>query len=508
MTAPNGGENLTIGDRQTSHWTLADGARAWARSTSEAVSPTQGHAQAQRKPRSPSTRRRPATRYSWNVTPPPATDYRLRLVYNDGAGNEITRDESDTDFTVGVAGHRLTLTVTAPNGGEQLGTGTPTTATWTLSEAVPVGSFDVYAREHQPRRRRPAQQQPDRRRPGEDRLQLRLDGDADAGEPTTSCTSSTATTTARRPSTTARTPSSRSTRRTPCDLVAVGKYEYVADGLSGLKIYDISNPSAPTLVGACDTPGNAQGVVVKGDYAYVADGAPGMQVVDVNDPAHPAIVKTLATLAGAPAPVAVGRRRPRGLRQRPAGWTVTNGTMSVDTDHVKHGAASLKVAAAPGTTAQIVADTNWDLSRENQQHPDVGLPAQHGHVAGLGQQQPQSQSLAVERTTLSNFFCALHCVNVHEGWNLLHWAPGGRRRSRLDRRTPAVRPVGTSRSADGAPGRGARRSGLRGLVRRLPRGRRPASSRPSCGPSTTATRRTTRTSSPTCSRTARRRRCS
>lgn len=71
------------------------------------------------------------------------------------------------------------------------------------------------------------------------------------------------------------------------DLVVAGNLAYIADGPSGLRIHDVSDPANPQLAGFLDTPGNAWGVAVSGSYAYVADGATGLRVIDVANPASP-----------------------------------------------------------------------------------------------------------------------------------------------------------------------------------------------------------------------------
>jgi len=43
-----------------------------------------------------------------------------------------------------------------------------------------------------------------------------------------------------------------------------GKYAYVASGRGGLKVFDVSNPSKPRLVGSYKTEGFAIGVDVEG----------------------------------------------------------------------------------------------------------------------------------------------------------------------------------------------------------------------------------------------------
>jgi hypothetical protein len=62
-------------------------------------------------------------------------------------------------------------------------------------------------------------------------------------------------------------------------VVVAGNHAYLADGLSGLQVIDISDPTSPQAVGSVNTPGRARGVVVAGDHAYVADGRSGLQVL-------------------------------------------------------------------------------------------------------------------------------------------------------------------------------------------------------------------------------------
>ncbi|MCR4424466.1 MAG: hypothetical protein NUW10_07985, partial [candidate division WOR-3 bacterium] len=64
-------------------------------------------------------------------------------------------------------------------------------------------------------------------------------------------------------------------------------YAYVADGGSGLRVVDVSNPSNPVEIGHCETPGYARGVAVAGSYAYVADDYHGLRVIDVSNPSNP-----------------------------------------------------------------------------------------------------------------------------------------------------------------------------------------------------------------------------
>ncbi|NRA00125.1 MAG: hypothetical protein HRU01_26785, partial [Myxococcales bacterium] len=68
------------------------------------------------------------------------------------------------------------------------------------------------------------------------------------------------------------------------DVEVVGGLAYVADGSSGLRVIDVSNPAAPVELGALDTPGGALNVEVVGGLAYVADYDSGLRVIDVSNP--------------------------------------------------------------------------------------------------------------------------------------------------------------------------------------------------------------------------------
>ena len=70
-------------------------------------------------------------------------------------------------------------------------------------------------------------------------------------------------------------------------VFVVGDFAYVADAGSGLRVIDVSDPENPDEVGFYDTPGSAYGVFVVGDFAYVADAGSGLRVIDVSDPENP-----------------------------------------------------------------------------------------------------------------------------------------------------------------------------------------------------------------------------
>ncbi|MCH7975992.1 MAG: T9SS type A sorting domain-containing protein [Bacteroidetes bacterium] len=81
------------------------------------------------------------------------------------------------------------------------------------------------------------------------------------------------------------------------DLLAIaveGDFAYVGRGVDGIGVYDISDPSSPTLVHTSDTPGSANGIAVAGTTMYVADGnnanGPDFRIYDISTPESPTLL--------------------------------------------------------------------------------------------------------------------------------------------------------------------------------------------------------------------------
>src|SRR5688572_1774107 len=67
--------------------------------------------------------------------------------------------------------------------------------------------------------------------------------------------------------------------RGPAASVAVqGNYAYLALGLAGFVVIDISNPQKPIQVGHYNTVGRALSLKVLGQHCYVADQHGGLQI--------------------------------------------------------------------------------------------------------------------------------------------------------------------------------------------------------------------------------------
>lgn len=69
------------------------------------------------------------------------------------------------------------------------------------------------------------------------------------------------------------------------------EYLYVADWTNGLLVYNVSDPSSPVLVARLEEADWAEKVHVSGDRAYVACYNEGLKVVDVSNPANPVLLK-------------------------------------------------------------------------------------------------------------------------------------------------------------------------------------------------------------------------
>jgi hypothetical protein len=79
-------------------------------------------------------------------------------------------------------------------------------------------------------------------------------------------------------------------------LAAAGTLVYVADGNAGLQVVDVADPDAPVLRGRVSSISDAYDVVLAGNYAYVAASGAGVVVVDVTDPDGPLSVRTVDTV--------------------------------------------------------------------------------------------------------------------------------------------------------------------------------------------------------------------
>ena len=76
------------------------------------------------------------------------------------------------------------------------------------------------------------------------------------------------------------------------DIFVRDHVAYVAASSAGLAIVDVADPAGPVLIGTCATMESATDIDVAGDLAYVVVGRSGIQIIDVSDLTAPAIIST------------------------------------------------------------------------------------------------------------------------------------------------------------------------------------------------------------------------
>ena len=57
-----------------------------------------------------------------------------------------------------------------------------------------------------------------------------------------------------------------------------------------LRVFDVTDPTSPTIVGEVITQTGPRDIVLEGDYAYLSGDTWGLQIADISDPAAPCIV--------------------------------------------------------------------------------------------------------------------------------------------------------------------------------------------------------------------------
>jgi len=76
----------------------------------------------------------------------------------------------------------------------------------------------------------------------------------------------------------------------PRDVVIGGDYAYIATGLSGLKVVDISNPEDPEVVNTVYTPNRADNIVIQNEYLYLQRYDGHVMIFDISEPHNPQLI--------------------------------------------------------------------------------------------------------------------------------------------------------------------------------------------------------------------------
>ncbi|MFH1675864.1 MAG: hypothetical protein ABIC40_02480, partial [bacterium] len=79
----------------------------------------------------------------------------------------------------------------------------------------------------------------------------------------------------------------------PADVAVDGNYAFVAAGINGLHIFDISDPLNPVWYNRLDLNGKIESVYTSGGYAYVTDFYNGLQIIDIDPIEDAHAVKTV-----------------------------------------------------------------------------------------------------------------------------------------------------------------------------------------------------------------------
>jgi hypothetical protein len=79
------------------------------------------------------------------------------------------------------------------------------------------------------------------------------------------------------------------------DIYVEGKYAYIANGVNGFLIINISDKQNPNIESRVDTPGYANSIFILDEYAFIADGEMGIQVIDLTDKKDPIVIKNYDT---------------------------------------------------------------------------------------------------------------------------------------------------------------------------------------------------------------------
>jgi len=87
------------------------------------------------------------------------------------------------------------------------------------------------------------------------------------------------------------------------DIAVAGSYAYISDSDEGMRVYDVSDPTLPVLMGGVGCAESARALALIGDHAYVAydrqyHDAGSLQVIDIGQVASPEMIGRLDSIHG------------------------------------------------------------------------------------------------------------------------------------------------------------------------------------------------------------------
>ncbi len=126
--------------------------------------------------------------------------------------------------------------------------------------------------------------------------------------------------------------------------VVSGTRLFLADGLNGLFVFDVSDPTAPQPLALCDTPGYAHNLAVADGLVYVADYRAGLVVVEAEGLATPPV----PDVGTPPAPTTGCPPLSCGEATYASGGQVRGVAVDGERAFLASGSAGLEVLALPG----------------------------------------------------------------------------------------------------------------------------------------------------------------
>ena len=165
-------------------------------------------------------------------------------------------------------------------------------------------------------------------------------------------------------------------------VAVAGNYLFLANGEDGLRIFDVSNPSAPIGLGHANDGGYARAVAVSGNFAYLANDTNGVVAYDVTDPSAPVSVAT-NSLGGAAQGVAVGTNL----------VFVANGTNGLGI-HQGSDLARLGVLSGAGFAQGVASAGNYVYVADGSSGLVVGDVSDPAHPSAVFANQPSPYGFA------------------------------------------------------------------------------------------------------------------
>jgi hypothetical protein len=76
-------------------------------------------------------------------------------------------------------------------------------------------------------------------------------------------------------------------------VAVAGHYLYIGEIGSGMRVFDITDPSEPVELVTFDTQTKVWDITIRGDFAYIAAYDQGLLILDISDPAEPAMLGSI-----------------------------------------------------------------------------------------------------------------------------------------------------------------------------------------------------------------------